>query len=181
MTANGLRAEDRDRDRESAAASPVAGDEQRRESAGEAHGARTADAPEAFESLVQRGAEAMRARRLEEALELFERALALRSDDPEALYGAGTVYGLRALERLRENPSLLEDRTPAESDLAKAILSYQRVAELDPGFFEALNNLATLYTIIGDRELAVDAFKRSLEASPDQPEVRERLEELGAF
>lgn len=117
----------------------------------------------------------------ESPLPLLERAYALRPDEPDVLYALGMAYGVRALAGLRANGGYLDDRTGAEAALQKAILAYARASELDPKCFASLNNLAALHALRGDRTLAIEALKRSLQIFPDQPQVRERLEELGAF
>jgi Flp pilus assembly protein TadD len=144
---------------------------------------RSADPPGMFDELAERGLGLLeQGQDLAEAQSALERAMAIRSEDPEVAYGLGVIYGrlaLGELERARRSPFL--DQTAAESLLAKAIFCYQRSVELDPKRAEAWNNLAALHAVRGDRELAIEALKRSLQASPDQPPVRERLEELGAF
>jgi tetratricopeptide (TPR) repeat protein len=153
-----------------------------------------ADPPEAFADLFERGlalldaelAAAARGRApagAAGALALLERAFALRPDDPDVLYALGLAHGARALGALRsrEDELAFPDRTELEASLQKAIFAYSRASELDPGCVEALNNLAALHALRGDRDLAIEALKRSLKARPDQPDVRERLEELGAF
>lgn len=143
------------------------------------------DQPEAFAGLLERGLALLDeggGAAPDEALDLLTRACALRPDDPDALHALGLGYGARALEGLRGNDDgSLGQRTAAEANLQKAIFAYSRAAEVDPKCVEALNNLAALHALRGDRALAIEALKRSLQAFSDQPEVRERLEELGAF
>jgi tetratricopeptide (TPR) repeat protein len=151
------------------------------------------DPPEAFPALLEQGlafldGEAQGgppggAAPRDAAIAVLERAFALRQDDPDVLHALGLAYGARALEGLRANGHDFADpgRTAVEANLQKAIFAYSRAAEVDPKCVEALNNLAALHALRGDRPLAIEALKRSLQAFPDQPRVRERLEELGAF
>jgi tetratricopeptide (TPR) repeat protein len=144
---------------------------------------RAPDPPHMFEELAERGMTLLSDNGdLSAALEALERANAIRSDDPDVSYALGVIYGQRALFELgRTVRALLTDGTSTESLLAKSIFCYQRAIELDPRRAEPWRNLATLYAIRGDRELAIESLKRSLQIAPDQPEIRERLEELGAF
>jgi tetratricopeptide (TPR) repeat protein len=151
------------------------------------------DPPEAFGDLFERGVSILEeelgkadggtgdlaARR--EALDLLERAWALRPDDPDVLYALGVACGMRAMALLRGPELGLAGRTGAESSLQRAIFAFSRAVEIDPKRSDALNTLATLHAMRGDRELAIEALRRSLQVRPDQPDVRERLEELGAF
>ncbi len=144
---------------------------------------RAADPPHMFDELAERGLTLLEeGGDQDEAQAALERALAIRNDDPDVAYGLGVIYGLKALKNWTKMPrALLRDNTPTESMIARAILCYQRTVELDPSRAAAWTNLATLYALKGDRDLAIDSLKRSLHAAPDQPAVRERLEELGAF
>jgi Flp pilus assembly protein TadD len=163
------------------------------EEAGAVAATRPADPPERFaellesglalleEELARGGAAAPAAAGRETATALLERAFALRADDPEVLHALGIAYGTRAIEALRANAAYPAGRAAAETHLQKAIFAFSRAAEVDPRAVESLNNLATMHALRGDREAAIEALKRSLQAHPDQPEVRERLEELGAF
>ena len=141
------------------------------------------DPPEMFDELASKGLQLLESKGdLLDACRLLERALAIHTDDAEVAYGLGVAYGLLALRALSTAPaSLLDSSAAAEALAARAILCYQRAVDLDPGNAQPWNNLATLYALRGDRELAVEALKRSLQAEPGQPNVRERLEELGEF
>ncbi|HVY61094.1 MAG TPA: tetratricopeptide repeat protein [Planctomycetota bacterium] len=144
---------------------------------------RAPDPPEMFDGLVAEGLALLEAGSdLAGAAALLERAAAIRADDPELAYALGVIYGGRALERLRRaQAALFHDATATEALLAKAIFCYLRAVELDPREPDPWNNLATLYAVRGDRELAIEALKRSLQVRPDQPRIRDRLEELGDF
>lgn len=147
-------------------------------------GARPADPAatrESFAELAARGLALLEEGQAEMAREPLERAFALRSDDPDVTYALGVIYGRRALEELARSNGLFRDETGVEALLARAIFCYQRSVEVDPRRAEPWNNLAALYALRGDREQAIEALRRSLGIEPDQPEVRDRLEELGAF
>ena len=122
----------------------------------------------------------------EAALALILRAHALRADDPELLHALGVGYGARALQLL-QRPRQTEIGlvngydTIAEDALQRAIFAFSRAAEIDPRATASLNELAALFALRGDRDSAIDALKRSLQAAPDQPHARDLLEELGAF
>ncbi len=154
------------------------------------------DPPEAFGDLFERGSARLEEALAEpesgdngagaaarEALSLLERALALRPDDPDVLFAVGAASGLHAMALIRRPGHSLgaADRTAVEAHLQRAIFALSRAAELDPKRSDAWNSLATLHALRGDRALAIESLRRSLQARPDQPDVRERLRELGAF
>jgi len=62
--------------------------------------------------------------------------------------------------------------------LQNAIEEYQRVLEIDPAHLSAHNNLATIFALHGETDLAIQELECSLELDADQPEVQEQLEEL---
>lgn len=119
------------------------------------------------------------------ALGLLLRAFALQADDPELLHALGVGYGVRALQLLQrpvQDIGLSNGHdTLAEDALQRAIFAFSRAAEIDPRATASLNELAALFALRGDRESAIDALKRSLQAAPDQPDARDLLKELGAF
>ena len=154
------------------------------------------DPPGAYGELLARGMTALDAELLkgavrgpadgeEAALSLLLRAYALRADDPELLHAMGVGYGARALQllqRSRNEVGLVNGHdTMAEDALQRAIFALSRAAEIDPRATASLNELAALFALRGDRDSAIDALKRSLQAAPDQPDARDLLEELGAF
>jgi tetratricopeptide (TPR) repeat protein len=66
------------------------------------------------------------------------------------------------------------------SDLPRAQARLQQALELDPHNCRALVELATVYEGMQRPERAVVLYERALDQNPDQPEVRQRLEQLRA-
>jgi hypothetical protein len=52
------------------------------------------------------------------------------------------------------------------------------VLEIEPTHLAAHNNLATIFALHGERELAIAELQLSLQLDPDQPEILEQLDEL---
>ena len=97
-------------------------------------------------ALSQRGRHA-------DAIESFERALALKPDDPRVLFALGNTA--RALDMVG----------PAEA-------FFRRVLALEPGRIEALVNLANLLRANGDQAAARALLEPALARSPAVAEFR---------
>lgn len=118
--------------------------------------------------------------RLDHALELCHRLLALTPDDPSALQECSGVltdlgrrdealdYLNRAIaiepnsERWLDRAELLSD----QGDLAQALSSYERAVALDPKNAKALNGQGHLLARAGDHEHAVKAFRQATKRDP---------------
>ena len=48
-------------------------------------------------------------------------------------------------------------------DFSNAISEYQRAIKMYPYFIEAYNNMGEIYSIIGERDLAITAYSRALD------------------
>ncbi len=135
-----------------------------------------------YETLLERGLELAEGGRLALAADVLERAALLRDDDPDVHYGLGVIYGLRAIEALaRADGSIFRNRAAEAVAIDRAIFAYERALHVDARHLPSLSNLAALYALKGDRERSIATLKQSLKLDPDQPDLRERLEELGAF
>ena len=137
-------------------------------------------ADQGYEGLVSRGIELAESGAYAEAIAAFERAVGLDDGQVDAHYNLAVVYGLLAMGDLRVE-ELFEDHVDEEILLQNAIEAYQRVLELDDGHIAAHNNLATIYALHGERELASHELDLSLEIDPDQPDIREQLDELNGI
>jgi Flp pilus assembly protein TadD len=97
--------------------------------------------------------------RAEEALRLSEALLRGAPDNPDVLHQRGAA--MMAVDRTIE----------AEAD-------FRRALELNPGHVPAMNDLAVLLVVKGDREEARALLERVLEIRPEDPQARETLERL---
>lgn len=97
--------------------------------------------------------------RPQEALEVADALVAVAPESPDALHQRGAAS--MALERWEA----------AEEDFRRAI-------ELSPGHVPALNDLAVLLVVKGEREEARALLERVLEIRPEDPQARETLERL---
>lgn len=64
--------------------------------------------------------------------------------------------------------------------LPDAILAARRAAKLAPQDFDTWNFIAAMQTQLGSLKQAAEAYEKSLEANPDQPQVKTVLEEIKA-
>lgn len=57
------------------------------------------------------------------------------------------------------------------NELSDACTHLQKAADLDPNLLEAWNNLAMVYSALGESEKAAEAFGKAVELDPDRTEV----------
>lgn len=100
-----------------------------------------------------------RADRLDEAEQVFRRALALDPNYADAHANLASVYGRRG-------------------DLTAAIASLETALQHDPTNLLALKNLGFAYAQMGRQEDARQLLERSLDLNPAQPDVRDLLSSL---
>ena len=100
------------------------------------------------------------------ALDNYDRALAVRPDDAEALYNRGNT--LHKLGRLEQ-----------------ALESYERALAVGADFAEALNNRGVVLQKLGRFEEALESCEQALAVGPQYPEALHNrgntLQELGRF
>jgi TPR repeat protein len=92
--------------------------------------------------------------------------LAVAPTDAKAYFYLGEIY-----RKQRKDPS----------DVARAIVAYQRAADNDPSYPEPQRSLGLLYYVSGQKAEARQAFERYLELKPhadDRQQLREYLREL---
>ena len=130
-----------------------------------------------YDELVERGVELAEQEKYAEAIETLKKAIELDDDRPDAHYNLAVIYGLLAMGDVAVE-ELFEDHVDEEILFQNAVEEYQRVLEIDPGHIPAHNNLATIFALHGEKDLAIQELELSLELDPDQPEVREQLEDL---
>lgn len=86
--------------------------------------------------------------KVKEAQDMFQQALVLAGDDAIALYNAGVA------QQRGNNLSAAQDY-------------YQRALQQDPNLSEAHNNLATVFSELGDPQKAFDEFHAAAISSPE--------------
>ncbi|MFQ5952927.1 MAG: tetratricopeptide repeat protein [Candidatus Omnitrophota bacterium] len=90
----------------------------------------------------------------------YKKALEIESDFPEALEKLGVVYG-------------------RQGDLDKAIATFKQVLSSFPVEYASTHiNLATCYSLKGDKERARRELERALELDPEDPRALYKLTEL---
>ena len=82
-----------------------------------------------------------------QACELYEKALTLQPEFPEALNNLGIFYG-------------------PQGDLDRALGYFQQAVEKRPGYGEAANNLALVLNARGEPDKAIAVLQRLLQANP---------------
>jgi tetratricopeptide (TPR) repeat protein len=132
---------------------------------------------EPYEQLVARAVELAKQEKFAEAIDLLRQAIAADDDRIDAHYNLAVAYGLLVMGDLRIE-EYFEDHVDEEILLQNAIQEYQRVLEIEPTHVPAHNNLAVIFALHGERELAAQELRCSLDLDPDQPEVLEQLTEL---
>ncbi len=88
--------------------------------------------------------------RLEEALKEYDAALAIAPNDADIHYNKGTVYVQQALLH----------QPPDEQLLDKGLAEFQRALELNPQLPQAYFSSGVVYDLRGQRQEALDMFKR---------------------
>jgi tetratricopeptide (TPR) repeat protein len=111
---------------------------------------------------------------IRKAVDLLEQSIGIDPENATAHYNMGVCY-LKVLKSDLEVSEIWEDKADDEEFFELAIVSFQRAIEIDPDFFEAYNNLGTLYALRGWMDRAKEQWQRSLEINPDQPEIREDM------
>jgi tetratricopeptide (TPR) repeat protein len=65
-----------------------------------------------------------------------------------------------------------------DDHLPEAIAILQFSASLYPDSSDAFGHLAGAYAKSGQKQLAIDNYKKALEKNPENPELKKKLEEL---
>jgi len=115
-----------------------------------------AESEEAME-LNREGAKLIEQGKMEEALEAFQKAVELDSNDAVARLNLAYTY----------------DR---QGRTEEAIVEYQRAIELSPSNLLAYNNLGVLYDKMGQYDEAIGEFQRALEIDPTDANASKNLE-----
>lgn len=137
-----------------------------------------------WQQLLDEGVAAGERGDLDTARSRLEEAVRLDGDGAEGLFNLGVVYGLFAHKNVAKS-EFFDDYTRDEVWTEKAKRCYDRVLELDPKHTPSLKNLATLYAMRDERDLAVELLKRLVAIEPGDDldralitEARAQLAEL---
>jgi len=130
-----------------------------------------------YDQLVSLGVELAEREQFSEAIEVLRQAIGLDEEGVAAHYNLAVLYGLLAMGDLRVE-DYFEDHVDEQILLQNAIEEYQRVLEIDPAHLSSHNNLATIFALHGEADLAIQELECSLGLDPEQPEAREQLAEL---
>lgn len=144
------------------------------------------------ETLLRRATELQRAGRVQEAIEAYERLLALRPDLPESWYNLGYLqrwagrfedsltsyqhaldHGVRQPEEVHLNRGVILADHLARSDAAEAEL--KAALALNPHYVPAWVNLGNLHEDRGQRAEAREAYEQVLALEPDHALALTRL------
>lgn len=110
--------------------------------------------PEYAEAYVALG-EVMSAQgKRDEAIAVYQKALAFEPDDPRIHFGLGKIY-------YNENGLYHE-----------AVAAYQRAIQIDPRYLEAYLNLGEVYEEKGLYQEAADSYERALQVNPENPSAQ---------
>jgi tetratricopeptide (TPR) repeat protein len=144
------------------------------------------------EMLLQRAASLRRAGRIDEAVAAYEQLLAAEPDLPDSWYNLGRLQrqarqferalasygealnrGVREAEEVHLNRAVILSDHLARPDEAEAEL--EAALALKPDYVPALLNLGNLHEDRGSRPAAEAAYRRALEAAPDDAVALSRL------
>jgi Flp pilus assembly protein TadD/peroxiredoxin len=129
-----------------------------------------------------------------EAAEIFNKALALNPDDPEANYGLGILNAQEgnqrlALEYLQRALKVRPNYPEALNNLGVLYLhldrpedaekSFRQAIQVAPGFAQAYFNLARLYALRDDKARAREVLQAYLKLKPNDEAAQKALGELG--
>lgn len=138
-------------------------------------------AKESIESLCHKAQDALAHRLNDEAMQFYQQALALRSDNPDVHYGMATVFFLkgdlhRAAHHFKEVTRLDPLRAGAHVNLGavynrldwldEAIPVLRRGIQLDMNRAEGYYNLGLVYRRKGQPDMAIQAYREATRINP---------------
>jgi len=130
--------------------------------------------------------------RFGEAEKLYRQVLALKPEEPNALYGLGCVAlmaqayedavrllnaAVRKVPRAGHWHLTLGDALRYAGKLPEALRAYEKAAKLLPDHATVHNNLGAAYQETGDHKRALQEFRRTVDLAPQDPQY---LTNLGA-
>lgn len=137
-----------------------------------------------YHELIDQGVAAGERGDLRTAAARLEDAVRMAPDGVEGLFNLGVVYGYLAHLNV-SRAEFYDDYTRDEVWVERALICYHRVIELEPDYLPALNNMATIWSMRDERDLAIEYLQRMLKVEPrdeadraTQAAARRQLEEL---
>jgi len=110
---------------------------------------------------LNKGVRAFKDKAYEESAECFQKALDL---DPEL----NIAYEYLATSYMRQYvPNLYSDRNIKVAH--KAIQTYEKVLELNPGNVNAIQSIASLYNMLGEYEKSKEWYRKRVSLEPNNP------------
>lgn len=133
--------------------------------------------PDDVDALIALADYVRRERNPADAIEIYNRVLALDLENALAFLGKGLCWGMALLETIP--PASIWDREYDEEEMFENALEFlEQASELDPELTEVLNAIARLYIIIDREDEAIEMFKQSLVIDQTQLDVLEYLSDL---
>lgn len=114
---------------------------------------------EDLNALMKQGTFALGARDFKLALESFNALIELAPDMAEAWNKRATLF------------FLMENYRASVADVKKTL-------SLEPRHFGAIVGMGLIYDVLGEREAALEAFRRGLKVNPHMPHIRKKSEQL---
>ena len=149
--------------------------------------------PNALVQLLIRANQLRHARNLDAAAKVYQAALQIDADHPEALHGLGLVLHAKqdpegALPLIQQAIMLAPDRAHYYNDLGivfqdlgeldKAISFHKRALKVDAGFVPAHINLGVAYKRSGKIKEAIAAYRKAIELQPGSSVAHNNLGNL---
>lgn len=149
--------------------------------------------PNTIAQLVHQADRLRREGGLEEARKLFQAALQMNPDYPDALHGLGlTLRSLRdyegAMPLIQQAIIMAPDRVAYYNDLGilfqekgeldKAVSFHKRALKVDPEFVPAYINLGVAHKRLGNLDEAIDCYREAIRLNPNAPAAHNNLGNL---
>ena len=145
---------------------------------------------QSIEALLQQAINAHQSAKLEQAIVLYRKILALQPTHPDALNFAGMAH--IQLDEPEKAVRLLQKATTKHSAFAEAFQNlgvalkklgrfkeaakaYQQLTRLKPRYAEGFNDLGIVLRRLGRHDEAIEAFSQALEIAPDYAEAHANL------
>ncbi len=141
-----------------------------------------ADEKEDFYSYLELGKQYFVNKKVDKAIEAFEKSIELKPNHYDSWFQLGSIYLKlgqldKAISHLEKARSLKEDFAPVYSNLGiiyaqkkdfdMAFHNFHKVIKLNPKDATTFKNIGMCAHEIGDREMAYAAFKRAIELNPE--------------
>jgi tetratricopeptide (TPR) repeat protein len=123
--------------------------------------------PDSFEAVLNYGSAYILAGRFKQARPILESAIERHGNEPQLWINLGAVY--------LGNPILAND-----ADQRKALDAFNKAVALDPYAPNVEYNIGLIHRDRGEKELAINAFKRALAINPGDKDARSLIEKLTA-